>query len=379
MSLIADALKAAQQEKTKRMPAPSAPGMGGFFAVRSGARKRDGMPRPLVLTLIAVGAIGLVAALVTLLLSTAKPPPPLAASQPTLTPAPIVAPTVSTPAPLPITDSASAIPVAAAATPAPAGIAGVAGASAPTTAPGAPILATGAPLVATKPIGDTPRSVVASADTFAVATPAPKPAGMLKITMEDQPALDSRPLFMQALTAQRRGDTNRAKELYARALERDPQNADLYNNIGMLYKSTGESDRAEDAYRHAVSLNPKLAAAWSNLGVLLSERGRRKEAIGALQQAITVDPTNVGVKVNLALQYHASGLYADARRLLEEAVKASPTMAEAQYALARTLEAQGDRSSAIQHYDLFLSTSNGRFPPLERQVTQHLATLKAGS
>lgn len=379
MSLIADALKAAQQEKTKRMPAPSAPGMGGFFAVRSGARKRDGMPRPLVLTLVAVGAIGLVAALVTLLLSTAKPPPPLAASQPTLTPAPMVAPAVSTPAPLPITDSASAIPVVAAATPAPVGIAGATGASAPTTEPGAPILASGAPLVALKPAGDTPRSVVASADTFAAATAVPKPAGTLKITMEDQPALDSRPLFMQALTAQRRGDTNRAKELYARALERDPQNADLYNNIGMLYKSTGELDRAEDAYRHAVNLNPKLAAAWSNLGVLLSERGRRKEAIGALQQAITVDPTNVGVKVNLALQYHASGLYADARRLLEDAVKASPTMAEAQYALARTLEAQGDRSSAIQHYDIFLSTSNGRFPQLERQVTQHLATLKAGS
>lgn len=381
MSLIADALKAAQQEKTKRVPAPSAPGMGGFFAVRSGARSRDGMPKPLVLALVAVGAVGLVVALVTLLLSTAKPPTPLAVSPSTAGAAPIVAPTVSTPAPLPITDSASAIPATASAngatTPAAGTVpSGATGNAAQPTGTGAPILATGAPLVATKPGADTPRSVVAATDTVAVA---PRPAGTLKITMEDQPALDSRPLFMQALAAQRRGDTNRAKELYARALDRDPQNADLYNNVGMLYKSTGEADRAEDAYRHAVALNPKLAAAWSNLGVLLSERGRRKEAIAALQQAIAVDPTNVGVKVNLALQYHAAGLYTDARRLLEEAVRASPTMAEAQYAFARTLEALGDRSSAIQHYDLFLSTSNGRFPQLERQVTQHLATLKAGS
>ncbi|MDQ6718272.1 MAG: tetratricopeptide repeat protein, partial [Gemmatimonadota bacterium] len=262
--------------------------------------------------------------------------------------------------------------------PGPTALAGATGTTTATTPPGAPILATGAPLVAVQPATDSTRSIIRAAETAAPAL-IPKPAGTLKITMEDQPVLDSRPLFIQALAAQRRGDTNRAKELYARALDRDPQNADLYNNIGMLYKSTGELDRAEDAYRHAVSLNPKLAAAWSNLGVLLNERGRRKEAIAALQQAISVDPSNVGVKVNLALQYYASGLYADARRLLDEAVRANPTMAEAQYALAQTLEAQGDRSGAIQHYDLFLSTSNGRFPQLERQVTQHLATLKAGS
>jgi Putative Zn-dependent protease, contains TPR repeats len=138
-------------------------------------------------------------------------------------------------------------------------------------------------------------------------------------------------------------------------------------------------DRAEDAYRHAIALNPRLAAAWSNLGILLDARGRRKEAVAALQQAIALDPTNVGIKVNLALQYHASGLYADAKRLLDEAVRINPTLPEAQYALARTLEAMGDRSSAIQHYDLFLATANGRFPQLERQVAQHLATLRAGS
>lgn len=377
MSLIADALKAAQQEKSSRVHVPSAQGMGGFFAVRGGSRGRDGIPRPLVLTLVAVGAVGVVAALVTLLLSTAKPSAPLTVNQPPLTTAAGLqpAPSVNAPAPLPLTYSASPVPATnggapPSVTPPTGAAAGVPG---PTASAGGvtPIQAgTDSARAALLAPRDAPATIVAAA---------PKPAGTLKITMEDQPTLDSRSLFLQALAAQRRGDTNRAKELYGRALDRDPQNADLYNNLGMLYNSSGELDRAEDAYRRAVSLNPKLAAAWSNLGVLLDLRGRRKEAIAALQQAIAVDPSNVGVKVNLALQYHASGLYADARRLLEEAVRASPTMAEAQYALAQTLEAQGDRSGAIQHYDLFLSTANGRFPSLERQVSQHLAVLKAGS
>ncbi len=375
MSLIADALKAAQQEKSKRTPSQAATGVGGFFAVRSGSRNRDGVPRPLVIALVALGAVGVVAALVTLLLSTAKPPV-TATALPQTVPPPIetpVAPTVSAATPVPLTDSASAIQSPAANLP-PATTSVATTTAAPTQLPNA--IGSAPPAALRMGIDTTANTATISAPPLA---PATRPSNPLQITMDQRNGVDTRPLFQQALAAQRRGDTNRAKELYSRALDGDPQNADLYNNIGMLYKSTGELDRAEDAYRHAVNLNPRLAAAWSNLGVLLDARGRRKEAIAALQQAISIDPSNVGVKVNLALQYHASGLYSDARRLLEEAVRSSPTMPEAQYALARTLEAQGDRSSAIQHYDLFLNASNGRFPALERQVTQHLAALKAGS
>jgi Tfp pilus assembly protein PilF len=375
VSLIADALKAAQQEKSRRVAPPAASTGGGFFSVRGASRARDGFPRPLVYTLVAVGAIGVVGALVTLLLSSTKlpetPTQPQVA-QPVINPAAdSVAKTPPAPATV-LTDSASAVP--AAMTPAPLATSATVTVPSATTPGTQPLVTNALPKPTDSLLGG-----VGAHDTAATMIPAPRPAGTLKITMEDQSGTDARPLFQQALAAQRRGEINRAKELYARALDRDPRNAEMYNNIGMLYKSTGELDRAEDAYRHAVALNPRLAVAWSNLGVLLDARGRRKEAISALQQAIAVDPANVGVKVNLALQYHASGLYADARRLLEEAVRSNPAMPEAQYALARTLEALGERSSAILHYDLFLNTSNGRFPLLERQVTQHLATLRAGT
>jgi Tfp pilus assembly protein PilF len=373
VSLIADALKAAQQEKSRHVPPPASPNGGGFFSVRGASRGRDGLPRSLVYTLVAAAGIGVIGALVALFVSSTKLPattPQPQVAQPIINPAADTTIKTTPPPATVLTDAASAVPAATTPAPLPPVV------NTPTaTVSGGPPLAANALTKAT----DSSRGGVVMRDTAAVIVPAPRPAGTLKITMEDQTGADARPLFQQALAAQRRGDVNRAKELYARALDRDPRNAELYNNIGMLYKTTGELDRAEDAYRHAVALNPKLGVAWSNLGVLLDARGRRKEAISALQQAIAVDPANVGVKVNLALQYHAAGLYIDARRLLEEAVRINPAMPEAQYALARTLEALGDRSSAILHYDLFLNTSNGRFPLLERQVTQHLATLKAGS
>jgi Flp pilus assembly protein TadD len=375
VSLIADALKAAQQEKSKRAPLPASASAGGFFSTRSGGRTREGLPRPLVYALVAAGAIGVVFALVTLLLS-AKSSPQSAAVPPELAQPIVSPPTTPVPAPVALTDSASAIQAQAGAqTGAPPLVAPSLSAN-QTPLPTSTVAQTTTTAPA-KTLTDSLNKALPVTDTT---TPVivPRPPGTLKITMEQQPVVDIRPLFAQALAAQRRGDVNVAKELYARALDRDPQNAELYNNVGTLYKSTGELDRAEDAYRHAIAINPRLAAAWSNLGVLLDERGRRKEAIAALQQAVAIDPSNAGTKVNLALQYHAAGLFSDARRLLQDAINSNPALAEAQYALARTLEAQGERSSAIQHYDLFLTISNGRFPQLERQVTQHLVKLRSG-
>ena len=201
--------------------------------------------------------------------------------------------------------------------------------------------------------------------------------GAFKITMEPA-AREGNTLFLDALAAQRRGDIARAKDLYTRAIERSPNNAELYNNVGLLYRSTGELERAEDAYQRAITINPKFAVAWSNLGVLLEQRGKRREATAALQQALALDPSNTGSKVNLANQFYAIGVYAEAKRLLDEVLRVRPSLAEAHYALGRTLEGMGEHGGAILEYELFLTTGAGQFPALERQVTQHLKGMKVG-
>ena len=167
-----------------------------------------------------------------------------------------------------------------------------------------------------------------------------------------------------------------ARDLYNRALARSPNNAELHNNVGTLYKAAGELDRAEQSYRRAIALSPRLAAAWSNLGALLNARGRTQEATAALQQALIIDPANAATKVNLAIQYQAAGMHGDARLLLEEAVRANPLAPEPHYALAGSLEKLGDRQGAIRQYDLFLATAGPQLAPLQQQVRQHLVTLR---
>ena len=381
MSLIADALKAAMDEKKRVMPPAHALAPKGVLAFRSPAGAAPtSRPRAVQVGLGALAAAAVLGLFITLLLpssrSTGKPatlPPPSGVSAASV--APPAAPVMNAPIDAPV---AYQLPIRE---PDPTSVGGVA--PAPIAAPRT---STVAPAPRTSDSGDT-RVAVRDVRT-APATPQPSPIaqadavndrgrndGAFKITMEPS-AREGNTLFHDALAAQRRGDVARAKDLYAKAIERSPNNAELYNNVGLLYRATGELERAEDAYQRAITINPKFAVAWSNLGVLLEQRGKRREATAALQQALALDPSNTGSKVNLANQFYAIGAYAEARRLLDEVLKVRPSLAEAHYALGRTLEGMGDHGGAILEYELFLTTGAGQFPALERQVTQHLKGLK---
>jgi len=392
MSLIADALKAALHEKKQRMPPPHALAPKSFFSFRSPTGPaRFALPRGVLIGLGALAAVGVVGVFITLLASSWS----TSSRQPGLAPL-IASPAASDPA----SDPALVAAVAAVAAPP------IAPVASPTTPPAvrepdpamaalitpAPVSitrsATGPALPRTNDSGGT-RSVVGDVPVMSAGRQPPPIApadavidrrneGAFKITME-APGREGNTLFLEALAAQKRGDIAHARDLYAKAIERNPNNAELYNNAGLLYRSTGELGRAEDAYQRAISINPKFAAAWNNLGVLLEQRGKRREATAALQQALALDPSNTGSKVNLANQFYAIGVYADARRLLEEVLRVNPSLAEAHYSLGRTLESLGERAGAIHEYELFLTTGAGQFPELEKQVTQHLKTLKGGN
>ena len=102
-------------------------------------------------------------------------------------------------------------------------------------------------------------------------------------------------LLDQKSRAADQGDMPRAHRLvdealasYQRALELDPTMADIYNNLGVIYRDRGEPDRAMDAYERAVELNPGLIQVWFNLGVLAVEAGQPQRGAEALQTFVRV-------------------------------------------------------------------------------------------
>ena len=201
------------------------------------------------------------------------------------------------------------------------------------------------------------------------------PGNTLRITVQGSGSTETSALFADAVAAHRAGDRARAKSLYRQVIAADPTNADAYNNLGTAHRIDQEFNEAEAAYRRALAINPAFAAAWSNLGLVLEARGRSTDAAAAYQRALDLDPANAGTKVNLATQYYRAGLYPEALRLLDDAVRTEPMLAEAHYTRGLVLEAQRDVPGAIRAFNLFLNTANGRFAELEARVREHLNDL----
>jgi Flp pilus assembly protein TadD len=63
-------------------------------------------------------------------------------------------------------------------------------------------------------------------------------------------------LFQLALYEMRRGSLDYAEPVLRRALADEPNDAALWNNLGVLLARTGRLDEAADAFACAVDLNP---------------------------------------------------------------------------------------------------------------------------
>ncbi|MGI9139918.1 MAG: tetratricopeptide repeat protein [Gemmatimonadaceae bacterium] len=374
MSLIADALKAAERNKAQRLPPPPPRAQPeGYFPIRLPARGRgEPIVSPTVIAIaVAVAAIALVALVLVFSPSRRKGPPTVATAASALAfdsaASTIVLDTPGDRSNVGLTnpDLGSPIPAleldeydVSADEPAPPPRRAASRPSAPVADDPA---SSGEPL----PSIFSPRS----------GAPSPRP-GRLEITV-DRP-IQSSPgsgLFEQGLAAQRRGDYTGAKNFYLQATYLAPRNPELFNNLGTVYRALRDLPAAEAAYRNATEVDSRFAPAWSNLGVVLGQQGRSREAITALQEAVRLDPSNAAPKVNLAIQLHATGMLPNARTLLQEAIALDPGLAEAHYELGRLLEKQGERTAAIIEYQQFLAAAGGRFPELELAVRSRLRRL----
>lgn len=92
------------------------------------------------------------------------------------------------------------------------------------------------------------------------------------------------------------------------AIDRDPQNADIYFCKGNVFKELGDTTKALSAFQTATELNPKFSDAYMQIGLLLRSRND-KNAIKYLENAIKISTKP------------EEALYAKANILKEEGVK----------------------------------------------------------
>ena len=82
-----------------------------------------------------------------------------------------------------------------------------------------------------------------------------------------------------------------------------PDNAAIYNDLGLSLHYNGKTVEAIAALKKATTLDPELQRAWLSYGFVLRSAGREKEGRAALEKTIKLNPaTAQGIEAKSMLQ-----------------------------------------------------------------------------
>ncbi len=142
---------------------------------------------------------------------------------------------------------------------------------------------------------------------------------------------------------------------YQNAYNLNPNDIDIYLNLGNVFFEKGAHDNALTVYKKALELSPHNARLHCNLGYLYWGKGSVEEAIKEYEKAIKYDNTYDIAYNNLGVIYLDDlGRVKKAMELFEMARKYNPNYALANYNLARSTALTGDKVEAAKLYQIAL-------------------------
>ncbi|XP_013857041.1 BBSome complex member BBS4 [Austrofundulus limnaeus] len=181
------------------------------------------------------------------------------------------------------------------------------------------------------------------------------------------------------------GDTDRAIEVYKRAVEFSPENTELLTTLGLLYlqlgkyqkafehlgnaltfdpnnykailaagsmmQTHGDFDVAMNKYRVAACAVPESPPLWNNIGMCFFGKKKYVAAISCLKRAHYLSPFDWKVLYNLGLVHLTMQQHASAFHFLSAAINLNPRMGELYMLLAVALTNLEDMENATRAYE----------------------------
>jgi tetratricopeptide (TPR) repeat protein len=108
--------------------------------------------------------------------------------------------------------------------------------------------------------------------------------------------------------------------------------------LGHVYVARLNIDSAASLFRAAVERAPELADAWSDLGVALMQRGRYSESETALRRAVDLDSTNYAFWYNYGTLLGTIERFEEAKHAFERSLALRPDFNPARNSLRLTIE-----------------------------------------
>ncbi|MBF0381510.1 MAG: tetratricopeptide repeat protein [Magnetococcales bacterium] len=156
--------------------------------------------------------------------------------------------------------------------------------------------------------------------------------------------------LQQGVEFHKAGLMDKALGLYEKVCRLQPDNHQVYGNMGAVLQSKGEYEKATTCYKKALNSNDENVDVLSNLGTVLTKTGKYKEAYEVLKKAVATAPGFAAAHFNLGNLFIEQNRLTQAIASFREAILLDPNLAVAYCNLANALKEQGELQEAIENY-----------------------------
>jgi cytochrome c-type biogenesis protein CcmH/NrfG len=153
---------------------------------------------------------------------------------------------------------------------------------------------------------------------------------------------------MDSLEDMKRMADKKAEPLLVK-LKANPNNSELLNQIGTLYKVTHQFKEAAGYFQKALAADPKNVAARTDLASCLFYQGDADGAIQQLQQSLRYDPKDANSLFNLGMiRLQGKNDPTGAVTAWKQLLRLNPTLADDKKAAVQKLIAQARQPKASE-------------------------------
>ena len=154
-----------------------------------------------------------------------------------------------------------------------------------------------------------------------------------------------------AIALEGMGELHKALQMYERALKLDPEDPEIYLNLGNVAWKLRMLEGAEKFFRIYITMEPRSHHGYNNLGSVLRDQHRFDESIDVLRNAIYQFPENAELWNTLGTVAMEQSSVTEARLFYEEALRLEPTLARTYHNVAYAITHTGPLADALGYYD----------------------------
>ncbi|MEM1104255.1 MAG: tetratricopeptide repeat-containing glycosyltransferase family protein [Pseudomonadota bacterium] len=205
-----------------------------------------------------------------------------------------------------------------------------------------------------------------------------KAAALQALDAAEQDPAAAAPRHIVALALEKLGQLSHALHWYEMAVERDPGDAEIYINLGLLAWRMDMIDVSEKLFRIHLSLKPDSIEGVNNLAGVLRDHAKLGDATELLRTAIYNHPENAMLWNSLGTVMNEQSDIENALTFFREAVRLAPDFGRAHHNIGHLLSAVGPLDEALANFKKALKHSVNRFDWIEGEHGRALSLIGLG-